>query len=283
MTLGVTGATGHFGQLVIEHLLARGTAPGEIVALVRDPGRAGALAAAGVTVRAFDYDEPDALAAALSGVESLLLVSGSAPGRRVAQHRAVIDAANQSGVARVIYTSSPQADDSINPVAPDHKATEEYLAASGIAHVVLRNGWYHENYVPTVQAAARAGEVLTAAGDGRVASAARADYAEAAAVVLLSGEVGRVYELSGDVAWSFDELAADLAGLLGRDIVVHRVSGSEEASLLAAAGMDAGAAAFVTGVDAAIAAGELGRVTGELSTLIGHPTTPIVETLRAAV
>ena len=283
MTFGVTGATGHLGRLVIEHLLAGGAAPGDVVALVRDPGRAGVLAEAGVTVRPFDYDQPDALASALAGLDSLLLISGSAPGRRAPQHRAVIDAATQAGVSRVVYTSAPQADDSINPVAPDHKATEEYLAASGIPHVVLRNGWYNENYLPTLQAAARAGEVLTAAGDGRVASAARTDYAEAAAVVLLGGEAGRVYELGGDVAWSFDELAAGLTALLGREITVHRVSGNEEASLLVAAGMDAGAAAFVTGVDAAIAAGELGRVTGELSMLIGHPTTPIMETLKAAV
>lgn len=283
MTVAVTGATGHFGQLVIEHLLARGTAPGEIVALVRDPGRADALAAAGIVVREFDYDAPQALAPALEGVDSLLLVSGTAFGRRAEQHRAVIDAAKAAGVSRVLYTSSPAADDSINPVAPEHKATEEYLTSVGVPHVVLRNGWYHENYLQTLSAAAQTGEVLTAAGDGRVASAARSDFAEAAAVVLLSAEVGRVYELSGDVAWSFDELAADLATVLGREVVVHRVSGAEEVSMLTAAGVDAGTAGFAAGIDAAIAAGELGRVTGELSTLIGHPTAPLIDTLKAAV
>jgi len=147
---------------------------------------------------------------------------------------------------------------------------------------VLRNDWYHENYLSTLSSAAQTGEVLTAAGDGRVASASRADYAEAAAVVLLSQEVGRVYELSGDVAWTFEELAADLASVLGREVVVHRVSGAEEVSLLIAAGVDAGTAGFAAGVDAAIAAGELGRVTGELSRLIGHPTAPLIDTLKAA-
>jgi NAD(P)H dehydrogenase (quinone) len=283
MTVAVTGATGHLGGLVVQHLLARGTAPDQIVALVRDPGRATTLAAAGVTVRAFDYDQPETLASALAGVESLLLVSGTAFGQRLQQHRAVIDAAKAAGVGRVLYTSSPVADESINPVAPEHKATEEYLASSGVPHVVLRNGWYHENYVQTLQAAAQTGEVLTAAGDGQVASAARTDYAEAAAVVLLSEGAGRVYELGGDVAWTFDELAAQLTGLLGREIVVHRVSAAEEVSLLTAAGLDAGTAGFVAGVDAAIAAGELGRVTGELSSLIGHPTAPIIDTLRAAL
>lgn len=282
MTVAVTGATGHLGQLVIEHLLARGTEPGEIVALARDPERAGALAAAGVTVRAFDYDQPDALASALAGVGSLLLVSGTAFGRRVEQHRAVIDAAKVAGVARIVYTSSPSADESINPVAPEHRGTEEYLAASGVPHVVLRNGWYHENYLGALQAAAQTGEVLTSAGAGRVASAAREDYAEAAAVVLASDEVGRTYELTGDVAWSFDDLAAHLTSVLGRQVVAHHVTPAEHSALLAAAGLDAGTIGFVTGVDAAIAAGELGRVNGELSTLIGHPTTPIIDTLSAA-
>lgn len=283
MTIAVTGATGHFGQLVIEHLLARGAAPGDVVALVRDPAKAGALAAAGVGVREFDYDQPDALASALAGVQSLLLVSGTAMGRRVQQHTAVIDAARAAGVGRVLYTSAPKADDSVNPVAPEHKATEEYLVDSGVPHVVLRNGWYHENYLPTLHTAAETGEVLTAAGDGRVASASRSDLAEAAAVVLLGEEVGRVYELTGDVAWSFDDLAADLSNVLGREIRAHHVSAAEETTLLAAAGLDAGTIGFVTAVDAAIAAGELGRVTGELSALIGHPTAPIIDTLRAAL
>lgn len=283
MSVAVTGATGHYGQLVIEHLLARGAAPGEIVALVRDPAKAATLAGAGVVVRAFDYDRPEDLAQALAGVQSLLLVSGTAMGRRVAQHSAVIDAAKAAGVSRVLYTSAPKADDSTNPVAPEHKATEEYLADSGVPHVVLRNGWYHENYLPTLQTAAQSGEVLTAAGDGRVASASRSDLAEAAAAVLLGDSAGRTYELTGDVAWSFDDLAADLASVLGREVVAHHVSSAEEAAILTSAGLDAGTVGFITGVDAAIAAGDLGGVTGELSTLIGHPTAPIIDTLSAAV
>ncbi len=280
MSLAVTGATGHLGHLVIEHLLSRGTSPAEIVALVRDPGRAADLAVKGVAVRAFDYEQP--VAGALAGVDSLLLVSGTAIGRRFGQHRAVIDAAKAAGVSRLLYTSAPGADASINPVAPEHKATEEYLAGSGVPFVVLRNGWYHENYLPTVGTAAQTGEVLTAAGDGRVASASRSDLAEAAAVVLASQETGRTYELTGDVAWSFDDLAADIASVLGREVAVHRVSAEEETRLLTEAGLDAGTAGFVTGVDTAIAAGELGRVNGELATLIGHPTAPIIDTLRSA-
>jgi NAD(P)H dehydrogenase (quinone) len=282
MTVAVTGATGHFGQLVIEHLLERGTEPGEVVALVRDPAKAATLAGAGVQVRAFDYDQLDGLAGALTGVQSLLLVSGTAMGRRFAQHRAVVDAAKAAGVGRVLYTSAPRADESINPVAPEHKATEDYLADSGVPHVILRNGWYHENYLPTVNTAAESGEVLTAAGDGRVASASRSDLAEGAAVVLLSDEVGRVYELTGDVAWSFDELAATIGGILGREVIAHKVSAVEEAAILREAGLDDGTIGFVTAVDAAIAAGELGDVNGELAALIGHPTAPIADILRQA-
>lgn len=282
MTIAVTGATGHLGGLVVRHLLERGTPADRIVALVRDIDRAGELASRGVGVRAFDYDdEPAALTAALAGVESLLLVSGTAVGRRFAQHRAVIDAARVVGVGRLLYTSAPHADDSINPVAPEHKLTEEYLAVSGVPYVILRNGWYHENYLPDLQAAAQTGAILTAAGTGRVASASRSDLADAAAVVLAGAETGRIYQLNGDVAWSYDDLAATFAEVLGRDVRVNRVSPEEKRAILAGLGLDAGVIDFVVGVDAAVAAGELGDVTGELSALIGRPTAPIVDTLRA--
>ncbi|MBA3020207.1 SDR family oxidoreductase [Propionicimonas sp.] len=282
MTLAVTGATGQLGRLAIDHLLTRGTPSSEIVALVRRPEAAADLVAKGVTVRHFDYNQPDALAAALVGVDSLLLVSGSEFGRRATQHQAVIDAAKVAGVGRIVYTSAVGPDASINPVAPEHKATEAALAASGVPHVILRNGWYHENFLGDLASAAQAGEIVTAAGEGRVASAPRSEYAEAAAVVLASGEVGRTYTLTGDVAWSLDELAADLAMVVGREVVARHVDAEAKSATLAGFGLDAGLVGFVVGVDLAIAAGELGVTNGELAGLIGRPTTPIVETLRAA-
>jgi NAD(P)H dehydrogenase (quinone) len=282
MTLAVTGATGHLGGLVVEHLISRGTPADQIVALVRRPEAAADLAAKGVVVRHFDYEQPDQLPGALAGVDSLLLVSGNEFGRRAAQHQAVIDAAKAAGVGRIVYTSSPSADVSINPVAPEHKATEAALAASGVPHVILRNGWYHENYLADLASAGRSGEILTAAGNGRVASAARSEYAEAAAVVLAGTEVGRTYSISGDVAWSFDDLAADLSVVLGRPVSVHRVSAEAKAEALAGFGLDPAMVGFVVGVDAAIAAGELGFTNGQLASLIGRPTAPIIETLRAA-
>ncbi|HML50056.1 MAG TPA: SDR family oxidoreductase [Propionicimonas sp.] len=281
MTLAVTGATGHLGGLVVEHLLRRGTPADQIVALVRRPDAADGLAAKGVTVRVFDYNQPDELPSALAGVDSLLLVSGNEFGKRAQQHQAVIDAAKTAGVGRLVYTSAPGADTSINPVAPEHWATEQALAASGLAHVILRNNWYHENYLADLGAAAQTGEILTAAGQGRVASAARTELAEAAAVVLAGSQVGQTLTLTGDVAWSFDELAADFATALGRPVVARHVSAAEKSDVLAAAGLDAGVIGFILGVDAAIAAGELAGVTGDLSALLGRPTSPILETLRA--
>jgi NAD(P)H dehydrogenase (quinone) len=282
MTLAVTGATGHLGHLVVEHLLKRGVAGSQIVALVRRPEAAAELADRGVVVRHFDYNQPETLAPALAGVDSLLLVSGNEFGRRAAQHHAVIEAAKAAGVGRIVYTSAPSADASINPVAPEHKATEEALAAAGVPHVILRNGWYHENYLGELAGAAQSGVVLTAAGDGRVASAARSEFAEAAAVVLAGTEVGRTYTLTGDVAWSFADLAADLATVLGREVVAQQVSPEAKAAALVGLGVDAGMAGFAVGVDAAIAAGELGVTNGELSALIGRATAPIIDTLRAA-
>ena len=283
MTIAITGATGHLGGLVIAHLLRRGTPAAEIVALGRDETKAADLAAQGVQVRTFDYDRADALAPALAGVDGLLLISGTAFGRRFPQHRAVIDAAIAAGVGKLVYTSAPHADASINPVAPEHKATEEYLAASGVPHVILRNGWYHENYLAELQAAAQTGTLLTAAGDGRVASAARSDYAEAAAVVLAGEQAGGTITLTGDVAWTQADLAADLAAVLGREVQVQQVSAEEKVQALTAAGLDEGMAGFAAGVDQAIAAGELGDLTGDLSRLIGHPTAPLIDTLRAGV
>ncbi len=277
MTLAVTGATGHFGGLVIDHLLDRGTPADQVVALVRDPAKASDLAGRGVEVRQFDYDRPDT--AALAGVDSLLLVSGTAVGQRIAQHSAVVDAAVDAGVGRLVYTSAPHADASVNPVAPDHKATEEYLAASGLPHVILRNGWYHENFLADLEAAAHTGQVLTASGDGRVASASRSDLAEAAAVVLAGAEAGRTYTLTGDVAWSFDDLAGEFAAVLGRDVTAVRVSPEEKTAALTAGGLDAGLAGFLVGIDAAIAAGELADRPGDLAGLIGHPTAPIADAL----
>ena len=219
MIFAVTGATGHLGTLVIDAMLERGIAPGNIVAVGRSTQKLAELEARGMQVRAADYAKPDTLAAAFAGVHRLLFISGSEVGQRVAQHTNVVTAAKDAGIGFIAYTSAPAADTSDLVVAPEHKATEAVIRASGIPFAILRNGWYTENYAQVLEPARDTGLIIASAGDGRVASASRRDYAEAAAVVLTGdGHAGRVYELSGDSSWDYVELASTVADLIGREV-----------------------------------------------------------------
>ncbi|MBT0993829.1 SDR family oxidoreductase [Cellulomonas sp. DKR-3] len=287
MSVVVTGATGHLGRLVVEGLLAAGVAPGEIVAGGRRTERIADLAERGVRVVTLDYGQPGTLGAAFAGADTVLLVSGSEVGQRVAQHTAAIEAARAAGVRRVVYTSAPHADTTALVLAPEHRATEELLAASGLVVTVLRNNWYTENYVAALQQAAETGEVVASVGDGRVASATRADFAAGAVAVLVGPGAdgrydGRTLELSGDVAWTHDELAGAAAEVLGRPVTFRRVTPDEQRAALLAAGLDEGTAGFVVALDQNIAAGDLADATDTLRTLLGRPTTPLVDGLRAA-
>ena len=282
MTIAVTGATGQLGALVV-HDLVRTVDPASVVAVVRDPAKAAGLAGQGVQVRSATYADPAALAAAFAGVDDLLFISSSEVGQRIDQHRAVVDAAVAAGVGRIVYTSAPRATTSHLVLAPEHKFTEEYLAAAGLPTTILRNNWYTENYLGQIEIARTTGTLVAAAGAGRVASASRADFAAAAVAVLTQdGHVGRVYELGGDHAWDHDELAAALAEIVGAPVRYRAVDGPTLIGILQQSGMDEGTAGFVARLDGDIAAGALGEVTGELSTLIGRPTTPLLEGLRAA-
>ncbi len=280
MTILVTAASGQLGRLVLDSLLARGVAPADVRAGARTPAALAGYAERGVDVVHLDYDDPASVAAAVKGVDRVLLVSGSAVGRRVDQHRAVIDAAAAEGVQHLVYTSAPRADATTLVLAPEHHATEELVRASGVPFTLLRNNWYAENYAQDLATARETGVVVTSAGEGRVASAARADYAEAAAVVLTeSGHEGQVYELAGDQAWTFDVLAAALSEVLGRDVELRQVSSDERVALLERVGLDAGTAGFVTALDGNIRDGDLAFTDGTLSRLIGRPTTPLAEAL----
>ncbi|WHP16022.1 SDR family oxidoreductase [Cellulomonas sp. ES6] len=284
MSIVVTGATGHLGRLVVEHLLADGVPAEQVVATGRRTERLADLAERGVRVAAVDYDSPETLAAALEGADVVLLVSGSEVGRRVPQHRAVVEAAVAAGARRLVYTSAPHADETPLVLAPEHKATEEIIRASGLTFTLLRNGWYTENYLGDVQQARESGEIVAAVGDGRVASAPRDDFAAAAAVVLRTeGHDDAVYELAGDVAWSFDELAAAASEVLGRPVVFRAVTSEQRRADLLAAGLDEGTAGFVVALDENTRDGLLAGGTDDLSRLIGRPTTPLVDGLRAAL
>ncbi|MFB9308595.1 NAD(P)H dehydrogenase (quinone) [Agromyces hippuratus] len=284
MTILVTAASGQLGRLVVDALLARGAAPADIVATARDTSKLEQLAARGLRTAELDYARPETIAAALDGVDSVLLISGSEPGNRVALHQNVLDAAKAAGVAKLVYTSAPRATTSSLVLAPDHKATEEAIAASGVPAVIVRNNWYTENYAADVVRAASTGVIAASTADGRVASATRADLAEGAAVVLLEdGHLGEVYEFGGDVAWNYDELAAAASEVVGRDVTYTPLTPAEHVAALEAAGLDAGTAGFVAAIDAGIAEGVLSQADGTLSRLLGRPTTPLVDGLRAVV
>ncbi|PKQ33894.1 MAG: NAD(P)-dependent oxidoreductase [Actinobacteria bacterium HGW-Actinobacteria-11] len=279
MTILVTGATGNLGRLIIDSLLERGADPQSIVAGARDTTK---VADPRVRSVHLDYTDAASVAAAVDGVDTVILVSGSEVGQRVPQHRTVIDAAKAAGVTKFVYTSAPKATSSDLVLAPEHKATEELIAAAGLPAVILRNNWYTENYAADLARAAETGVLTAGTGDGRVASASRRDFAEAAAVVALEdGHIGEVYELGGDVAWTYSDLAAAFSEVTGRPVTFVPVSSDEQVAALRDAGLDEGTAGFVAALDAGIKGGALADTDGTLARLIGRPTTPLVEGLRA--
>ena len=274
----VTGATGQLGRLVVERLRTQGAT---VVAGARNPAAAADL---GVEVRELDYDRPSTVDAALVGADQVLLISGNEPGKRVPQHTAVVDAAKRAGVRQLVYTSALHADTTPLVLAPEHKATEEAILASGLPYTFLRNGWYHENYVDKITQGAETGEIVGAAGDGRVASAARVDFADAAVAVLTgSGHENKAYELSGDTAWTFGEFADRIGQVAGKPVTYRSLTPAEFQQLLVDAGTPAEVAGFVAALEQNIADGTLADTPGDLRTLIGRPTTPVDDTIKAVL
>lgn len=283
MSIVVTGATGELGRLVVEQLLATVPASG-IAVVVRDAEKAAPLAARGVELRVADYDRPESLKEAFRSGDRVLLISGNEVGRRVPQHTAVIDAAKAAGVAQLAYTGilgGPAADFRL---AAEHKVTEQLILDSGLPHTFLRNGWYTENYTANLAPVLEHGAVVANAGEGRIASATRADYAAAAAAVLTGeGHIGAAYELSGDVAWSLAEYAAEISRATGKEIAYRNVPAATHQEILVGAGVPEFFAEILVDVDEAIARGLLAGTSGDLARLIGRPTTPLAETVAAAV
>ena len=275
-TIAVTGATGQLGRLAVAALKAKGADP---VALVRSPGKAADL---GVDARAFDYTKADP--AALKGVDVLVLISSNDFNDRAGQHKAVIKAAQQAGVGRIIYTSILKGDKSPMILAEDHIETEAALAASGLSTTILRNGWYTENYTGALGAAIEHGAIIGAAGEGKVAAAARKDYAEAIAVVATAaGHEGKIYELAGDTAFSGAELAAAVAKASGKPVAYVNMAQADYAKALEGFGLPAGFAAVLADSDAQSGHGALFDDSRTLSKLIGRPTTPFAETVAEAL
>ncbi|MFD3660295.1 NmrA family NAD(P)-binding protein [Streptomyces sp. NPDC058659] len=285
MSIVVTGATGRLGRLVIDALLA--TVPAaSVAAVVRNKEKAADLAERGVELRIADYSRPETLAEAFEAGDRVLLVSGSEVGQRIAQHAAVIAAAKAAGVAQLAYTGvlgGPEADFDL---ADEHKETERLILASGLPYTFLRNGWYTENYTANLAPVLAHGAVVSNAGEGRIASATRADYAAAAAAVLTGPaeeHVNQAYELSGDTAWSLAEYAAEVAAQSGREITYSNVPAEAHLAILTGAGVPESFAAILVDVDRAVEHGALALRTGDLARLIGRPTTPIAVTIKEAL
>lgn len=278
--IAISAASGQLGRLVVEQLKARLPAD-RLVALVRTPAKAADL---GIAVREADYTRPDTLSAALAGVETLLLISSPEIGQRVAQHRNAIDAAKRAGVKRIVYTSLLRADRSPLSLAPEHKETEGLIKASGLAYTFLRNGWYSENYTGSIAGALAGGAFIGSAGDGRIASAARADYAAAAAAVLTTpGHDGKTYELAGDNAYTLSELAAEISRQSGKAIPYRNLAEADYAAALKGFGLPEGFAQAIAGWDVAASQGALFDEGHQLSRLIGRPTTPLADAVAAAL
>lgn len=279
----VTGAAGQLGRLVIKNLLDK--VPAEtIVAAVRSPDKAEDLAAQGSVVRRADYDEPATLASAFEGGQKLLLISASEVGKRARQHQAVIDAARSAGIEEVVYTSLLHADSSPLGLAEEHVQTEEALKRSGLPHVILRNGWYTENYTASVPAALAHGAFIGSAGQGRISSASRADFAAAAAVVLAGdGPRNRIYELAGDNAYTLSELAAEVSRQSGKGVPYKDLPAPAYREALVEAGLPEGIADMLADSDAGAAQDGLFDDSRQLSRLIGRPTTPLRDEVARAL
>ena len=281
--IAVTGATGQLGRLVIDALLKKIPAS-EIVAAVRNPAKAEDLKELGVIVRKADYSQPETLEAAFKGVDKLLLISSSEVGQRSVQHQAVIDAAKSSGVKLIAYTSLLNLDNSLLSLADEHRETEAAIKASGIPFVLLRNGWYTENYAASIAPALAHNAFIGSAGDGKIASAPRSDYALAAANVMIADrQEGKVYELAGDHSYTLKEFAAEIARQSGKEVKYVDLPEADFAAALKGAGLPEGLAEMLADSDAGASKGALFSDSPSLSQLIGHKTGTYQDVIAATL
>ena len=277
MKIAITGATGQLGRVAVEKLKQK-TVVGNLVALVRTPEKAADL---GIETRVFDYTQPETLATSLKGIDTLFLISGNEIGQREIQHKNVINAAKNAGVKNIVYTSLLNAATSSMALAPEHAATESALIASGINYTILRNGWYTENYAGAIAGAIQAGGFIGSAGDGKISSATREDFAEAAAVVLTtSGHENKIYELAGDEAYTLTDLAAEISKQTGKNIPYKNLAEAEYAGILVSFGLPEGFAKILADSDAKAAKGALYTEDKTLSKLIGRETTPLATEVK---
>lgn len=280
--IAITGASGHLGTLTIQELLGHGVKPSEITALVRNPAKAEDLNAKGINVRIADYDRPGSLIEALMGIKKLLLISSSEVGKRIEQHRAVINAAKETGVDFLAYTSILAADKSPLSLAHEHRETEKMIKASGISHVLLRNGWYTENYLMGIPHALESGIIYGCAGNAKFSTAIRSDFAKAAAKVLTSeGHEGKTYELAGDQSFTLTELANEISSISGRPVSYNNLTQEQYSKLLADIGLPPGFATILAETEILAQEGWLENNSHDLSKLIGKETVSLREAIKS--
>ena len=266
----------------MESLLQRVEA-NQIIAAVRTPAKAKAIAAKGVQVREADYSRPATLVPALAGATKVLLISSNELGQREVQHKALIDAAKAAEVTFLAYTSILHADSSPLLLAAEHLASERYLEASGMPFAMLRNGWYFENQTAGIVPALQQGALMGASQEGRFAAATRADYA-AAAVAVLTGEghEGQIYELAGDTSYTRAELAAEVSRQTGKTIGYHDLSEAEYERMLASF-LPPELARTLADAEAKAAVGALDDQSHTLSRLLGRRTTSLADAVTTAL
>lgn len=281
----ITGATGKLGSFIVEGLLEKGVPTSDIALLVRNPDKAARFAESGVAVRKGNYDDPESLQRAFSGVDTLMFISSSELGARTPAHKNVVNAAKNAGVGLVVYTSILGADSSPLDLAKDHRETEAYLEASGLQTVILRNGWYFENYTENLAAALEHGVIMGAAGSGAYSMATRKDYAEAAVAVLTHSEpqAGNIYELGGSPSVTLRELASEVARQSGKQVVYADLSAQDFEAKLASFGLPPFIAHLLADADAGASAGHLQTDSQDLVRLIGRPTTSLREAVASGL
>ena len=283
MKIAITGATGQLGFIVIEKLLLQ-TEANNIVALVRNPAKATHLTAQNIEVREFDYDRPETLVPALSGIDKLLLISANEVGRRTPQHKAVINAAKVAGVPYLAYTSLLRADTSPLGLAQEHRETEKLIQDSGITYTFLRNNWYSENYLAGVAHTIEIGTLFGAAQDGRISSASRIDYAEAAAKVLTSTvHDNQTYELAGSESFTRADLAQFISQATHKPVIYQNLSADDLRQCLIQASLPSHLIDVIVDADVQTAKGAMYSNSKDLEQLIGHKTTSIQDSIKAAL
>ena len=280
MKIGITGATGQLGQLVVQKLKEKNP-DAKLVALVRNPDKAKPL---DLEAKPFDYEQPEALPKALEDIDRLVFISGSEIGKRETQHKNVINAAKQAQVKQIAYTSLLHADTSSMILAPEHLATEKMLQDSGISHTILRNGWYTENYTAGLKQAVEQGAIIGSAGDGKISSATREDYAEAIAETIINDDhTGKTYELAGDQTYTMQDLAAEVSKQTGKNIEFVNLPEAEYAQKLQEIGLPEGMAKAFASLDYSASKNDLHDESGELARLINRPTTSLSQAVKTGL